>query len=255
MDFSWGEAFWNALVVVAIMGGAVLAGSFLAGQVANALERTGLDPMVRRLLARAVRPVLLIVGTVAAIQYLSIDVTPVTAMLGAATLAVGMSLQGTLSNVASGTMLLSLRPYREGDVVTAAGKTGTVVEQGYFRLTLRTPDGVVLSLPNTAVFGGSIDNLTQHGQRRAEVVFTLDFGADTEKALAVLTESLQGLEGVLETPAPAVALTDVGPRGPVVAMRAWAAGADLGAVKARMGHAGLKALRSASLPLAPPPMS
>jgi small conductance mechanosensitive channel len=251
---SWGDALELIVIVAAIVGISALVGSWLSGWVASGLERTGLDPMVRRLVARAVRPLLLLIGIVAAVQYLAIDLTPVTAMLGAATLAVGLALQGSLSNVATGALLLTLRPYREGDVVQVAGKTGTVVEQGYFRMTVRTADGILVSLPNNVVFAGAIDNYTHLGQRRIDLQLTFPFDADTRKVVGVLQQVLADHEAVLDEPAPQVAITDLSPRGPVVTARAWVAADQLGAVRSELSHEALKALAKAKLHVAPAPV-
>lgn len=254
MSTTWPELFQIVLVVVIIVGVSALLGSWLSGAVAGALERTGLDPMVRRLLAKAVRPILILVGVIAAVQYLSIDLTPVTAMLGAATLAIGLALQGSLSNVATGAMLLTLRPYREGDVVNVSGKTGTVVEQGYFRLRVRTPDGILVSLPNNLVFAGAIDNYTHFGQRRIDITLTLPFDANTRKAITVLQGVLEAHEGVVSEPAPLALLTEMSPRGPVLAMRGWVAASDLADVRSELCHEALTALGKAKITVAPPPM-
>jgi len=255
MSVEWMSVAWKVVVAAAILGISAVLGSWLAGMADRVLDRSGLDPMVRRLLAKAVRPLVLVVGFVAAVQYLQVDLTPITAMLGASTLAVGMALQGSLSNVASGALLLTLRPYREGDFVSLGGKAGTVVEQSYFRVLLRGVDGVLVSLPNNSVFNGPIENFTLLGQRRVGIDITLDLAADTGKAIEVLTEVLAAHEAILEEPGPQVLITALTPRGPTVTVRGWVTGAVLFDVQSELIQASLAALAKAKVAVAPAPVA
>ena len=244
---------WKVLVAAAILGIAAVVGSWLGGLVGRLLERTGLDPMIRTLLAKAVRPLVLVVGAIAAVQYLEVDLTPVTAMLGASTLAIGMALQGSLSNVASGALLITLRPYRVGDFVSLGGSQGTIEEQSYFRVLLRGPDGVLVSLPNNTVFNGPIENYTQLGQRRVALDFTLAPGTDLAKASEVLRGVLEAHEDILADPVPDVHVTALTPRGPVVTIRGWVPGAELLSTRSELIQSSLAALKKARLKVAPPP--
>ena len=255
MELDLLQTLWRIAVAAAILGIAAVVGSWLAGLANRLLERTGLDPMVRRLLARSVRPLAVVIGAIAAVQYLDVDLTPVTAMLGASTLAIGMALQGSLSNVASGAMLLTLRPYRVGDFVSLAGHSGTVEEQSYFRVLLRNPDGVLVSLTNNNVFNGSIENYTLLGKRRIAIDITLDPSTDPAKAIRALHAVLVAHEDILDDPAPDVIVSSLTPRGPVVTVRGWVPGSELVSTRSELIQACLAELKKKRLKVAPPPVA
>jgi small conductance mechanosensitive channel len=245
---------WQIAVAVGILVISVVIGSWLEALATAALARSTVDPMVRRLLSRLVRPLVVLVGAIAAVQYLNIDLTPITAMLGAATLAVGLALQSSLSNVASGALLLTLRPFKAGDLVDVGGSLGTVTDQTFFHVVLDAPDGRVLTLPNNAVFSSVIENFTRSGSRRIELSVTLSFDADVVSALSLLHAMAASHEGVLAEPPPAAITADLSARGPVVTLRAWCAHDRFVAVKSALAVSALQALRDASIPIAPPPL-
>ncbi len=244
------EALAQLVIALAVLGGSWIVGSWLASFVSSALERTGLDLRARRLTVRLVQPLIVVVGVVAAFDTLEIDLTPVTAMLGAATLAVGVALQGTLSNVASGAMLWTLRPYTEGDFVSAAGHSGTVVDQGAFAVLIERPDGVLVTVPNNAAFAGPIQNFSRKGRRRAEVSVLLDPRADIDRARSVLTALLDADERLLPEPAPPALVLALEDRGVRLTMRAWADAARVGDVTDDLSTRALEALKQADVAFA-----
>jgi small conductance mechanosensitive channel len=173
-----------------------------------------------------VRYVVIAVGLIAVLQQVGVQATSVLAVLGAASLAVGLALQGTLSNVAAGVMILLLRPYRTGDRVELNGKQGRVSGLDLFNTKLAGYDGLTLYLPNGKVFGDMIINISQSGRRRIELTFGVDYQDDLDLALATLLELAKAEPRVLVDPAPWAKVTATGDSSVQVMLRCWAAPED-----------------------------
>lgn len=149
-----------------------------------------------------VKYLIIAIGLVAVLQQLGVQATSVIAVLGAASLAIGLALQGTLGNVAAGVMILLLRPYRIGDKVELNGRQGIVAGMDLFNTRLLDYDGMTLYLPNGKVFGDMIVNITQAGRRRIDVTFGIDYEDDVDVALDLLTEIAKADKRVMAEPAP-----------------------------------------------------
>ncbi|MEK9942780.1 MAG: mechanosensitive ion channel domain-containing protein, partial [Gammaproteobacteria bacterium] len=128
---------------------------------------------------------------VAVLARLGIQTTSIIAVLGAAGLAIGLALQGTLQNIAAGIMLLILRPFKVGDYIDAGGTAGTVDEIGLFTTDMTTFDGIYLSVPNSALWNTSILNYTRLPTRRLDIPVGIAYEDDVEKAMALLLEKLR----------------------------------------------------------------
>lgn len=178
------------------------------------------------------RYLVIVVGLIAVLQQLGVQTTSILAVLGAASLAVGLALQGTLSNVAAGVMLLLFRPYRVGDTVEIGGRTGTVKTLDLFVTELATPDNLKVVLPNGKVFGDVIVNTSYHSRRRVDAVFRVDTKRDMAALLAGLKARAEANPLVLKDPAPAVEVTGMSEAYVEGVVRAWVETADFGAVKA-----------------------
>ncbi len=197
-------SLWHvAGALLLILAGGVV-GTWAASVTGLLLERTKLDPGVRNLLTRVVRPIVIVLAVIAALDLLAIDLTALAVMLGAATLAVGLALQPTLSHAVSGGVLLTLRPYREGELVTCAGLDGRVVEQGALAVILERPDGTLATIPNGVAFSGPILNHVRLGRRRVELLVTVPAGADLTSLRTEVEQALARDARVLPTPEPAV---------------------------------------------------
>jgi small conductance mechanosensitive channel len=239
-----------ALAVVAV-------GWLVGGQVANvartSMEGTAIDPRVRHGLSRAVRPIVLGVAIVAALEYLDIDLSTVAAMAGAVTLAIGFGLQPAISNLASGALLLTLRPYRDGDHVECAnGERGRVLDQGPFAITLERSDGVVVTVPNNSTFQHPVRNHTRMGRRRVDVALLLDPDTELEHARRVVVEHLRADGGVLPDPGPTFSVEAVEAGGLRVVARAWVKPEHHEETASRLTESVLNALRISGVALARP---
>jgi small conductance mechanosensitive channel len=213
---------WTSLQLLVVDGGIKLvvgciilvAGWTLATWAKRGLEsglaRLPIDPTLKPLIASLARYGILILTLLLVVQQFGVQTTSLIAVLGAAGLAIGLALQGTLSNVASGVMLLVLRPYRVGQFVEiAGGKQGTVREIGLFTNLLVTRDGVYVSIPNSEIFGATIINFSRERMRRVTFLVPVDRANDLAKAQTVIVETLAGLDGVMSEPAPTAIVSEI----------------------------------------------
>ena len=165
---TWGLRVMGALAVIIV--GRMVAGS-LRKALGRLIERTETDTTLGKFLCSLVYYLVLIVAGVAALSMIGIQMASVLTILATAGLAVGLALQGTLSNVAAGVMLLIFRPFKVGDVVDAGGgPMGKVESIGLFSTTMNTPDNVHIVVPNSSIYGGTIHNYSHHPIRRVDLV-------------------------------------------------------------------------------------
>jgi small conductance mechanosensitive channel len=191
-----------------------------------------IDDTLRPLIVNGVRYVILAVTLVAVLGQFGIQTTSLIALLGAAGLAIGLALQGTLSNVASGVMLLGLRSFRAHDSVRIGDIDGTVREIGAFRTVLVSGDGSIISIPNSTAFSSVIINFSRETARRTDFNVDIDHGSDIEAARRALMALLEADERILKTPAPAVTVTSVQGLATTLQVMGWARNADYGAARA-----------------------
>ena len=192
------------------------------------------DPTLRIFAASVARNAVFIIGGIAVLQQLGVKTTSIIAAVGAASLAIGLAMQGALSNVAAGGMILLFRPYRVGDIIESAGKTGQVRALDLFVTELATLDNLKIVIPNGKVFADVIVNHSFHPKRRADVIFRVPLTADVPATMTRLRERLRRNPLVLDEPPPLIEVTGMSEAFVEVAVRPWAASADYGPVKADM---------------------
>jgi small conductance mechanosensitive channel len=180
-----------------------------------------LDATLRPLIASAVRYAIVILTIIAVLQRFGVETTSLIALLGAAGLALGLAIQGTLSNVAAGVMLIFLRPFRRGEKIEANKCAGVVRELGLFRTIIATDDGVFISIPNAAVFAGTIINYHRETLRRTNFIVPLDPTQDLEKVQAVVLDVLSAHPKVLKVPAPEAPIDSFNENAMNLAVQAW----------------------------------
>ncbi len=166
------------------------------------LEKAKVEPILIKFLGNIVYTVLLIFVILAAVNQLGVQTTSLIALLGAAGLAVGLALQGSLANFAAGVLLIIFRPYRVGDYIEGAGVAGTVDEVQIFTTILNTPDNRRVVVPNGQMMSGTITNYSSHPTRRVDLVASVSYDDDSDKVRAVLQEIVASDERVLPEPAP-----------------------------------------------------
>lgn len=168
-----------------------------------------LDVAVSRFLGQIVRYVVLAATIIAALDRMGIETTSVLAIFASAGLAVGLALQGSLSNFASGVMVLFFKPFRIGDVISAGGETGGVVDIGLFAVTLVTPDNRKIIIGNSAITGGNITNYTTLGTRRSTVEVGVAYGSDIKQVVSILKAAALRSDKVLADPDVGVAFVEM----------------------------------------------
>ena len=204
----------------------LLASLFVAGRLARAVERAAatanVDATLARFAGKLSRWAVMVLAIVMALGTFGITTTSFAAVLGAAGLAVGLAMQGTLSHFASGVMLLIFRPFKVGDSVDVGGTRGKVFEIDLFFTILDTPDNRRFILPNGKVFGSVVENVTFHPTRRADVSVGTDYGADLDEVRAILEAAAAAVAGQVDDKPPQVVLTGLGASSIDWEVRVWA---------------------------------
>ncbi|HEV2366094.1 MAG TPA: mechanosensitive ion channel family protein [Caulobacteraceae bacterium] len=179
------------------------------------------DAILQSFVGSLARYGVMIIGIIAVLQQLGVRTTSVIAVLGAASLAIGLALQGGLSNVAAGVMILLLRPYRVGDRVEIAGKVGRVRGLDLFMTRLTDLDNLYVFIPNSKAFGDTIVNYTMPPSRRIQMDFKIDFEDDVDLALEALLKTARADGRIVDDPAPWAKVTKLGDSAITVSLRAW----------------------------------
>jgi len=215
---TWGLRVVGALVLLVF--GVVFA-KVVRGSLRRALQRSPLDPTLVPFLSGIVYYLVLAFVLIAVLGLFGIETTSIIAVLGAAGLAVGLALQGTLANFAAGVMLLVFRPFRVGDYVDAGGVAGSVESIGVFATTLNTPDNVKIIVPNSAVSGSTIKNYAANETRRIDMVMGISYGDDIGKAISTIQAILSADARVLKDPAPVIAVAELADSSVNLVVRPW----------------------------------
>lgn len=185
-----------------------------------------MDATLGNFLASMVRWVVLLVVLVMVLGIFGIQATSLVAILGAASLAIGLALQGTLSDVASGFMLILFRPYKLGDYVDIGGTAGTVKDLNLFVTELVTPDNVQIIVPNGQAWGAIISNYSAHKTRRVDLVFGIDYSDSADAALDIILQAARADARVLSEPEPWARVTNLGDSSVDITTRVWCDAAD-----------------------------
>lgn len=232
----------------------LLLARFVSRGAARLMHRSGrIEPTVTPVVRAVIRYAISIVAIVAALAQLGVQTASVLAVLGAAGLAVGLALQGTLTNIAAGLMLLWLRPFRVGDAIETINVAGTVEEIGLFASRLRGPDGVFKFVPNSELWARTISNYSRNPNRLVSVDFTIRYDSDLARARSVLTDVAVEHPKVLRIPQVEVVPSQVTATDPVVQLQAWVRTGDHAAVRWDLMEKGRRALDFAGLTVAATP--
>ncbi len=242
------------------IGGVILVVTLWASRWLSTLARAAVGRMTRHVppdatlqtfIGSAVRYVVIIVGLVAVLQQLGVKTTSILAVLGAASLAVGLALQGALSNVAAGVMILALRPYRVGDVIETTNRTGTVRALDLFTTELTTADNLKVVIPNSKVFGDVIVNKSFHERRRVDAVFRIPITVDLADYVTALKTRAAADPRIMGDAAPVVEITSMAEAWVEGVVRVWTMPHDHPAVMADLLLAA-RMLAAGQTPLPPP---
>ncbi len=227
---------WAIVILIATL----IVGKIIAGVVTRSSNRARVDETLSRFFGKLVYYLVLIIGVMFALGKFGIEVTSFAAILAAAGFAVGMALSGTLSNFAAGTMLLVFRPFKVGQIINAAGVVGKVHEIELFTTTLDTPDNRRIIVPNAAIYGGTIENISFHAERRVDVGVGCDYTADLDTTRGVLDQAAASLAGMAvqgEDRGHQVVLGDLGDSSVNWTVRLWVKAEDYWAAKEALTRA------------------
>jgi small conductance mechanosensitive channel len=207
-------------IVILVVG--MLVAGWAQRAMLSALSRVrSLDTMLRSFFANIVKYVIIIVVVLAVLNRFGVQTASLIALIGAAGLAIGLAMQGTLSNVAAGVMLLIFRPFRIGHYIEAGGQAGTVHELGLFLTELNTPDNVRISVPNAAIWGSAIKNYSFNPTRRVDFVVGIAYEDEIGKAFAAIDAVIGGDARLHGDPAPMIAVSELADSSVNLVVRVW----------------------------------
>jgi small conductance mechanosensitive channel len=224
---------WGINIVMAIA--IYIIGKFIVGILVNVfgkvMVRSKYDDMLIDFVKAIINAIFMLFVIVASLDQLGVNTTSMVAILGAAGLAIGLSLQGSLQNFASGVMLLVFRPFKAGDFIDAGGEMGTVKTISIFTTMMTTPDNKQIIVPNGKIYGGNITNFSAHDTRRVDMIVGIGYDSDLKKAKKILNEMVAADDRILKEPAPTVAVAELADSSVNFVVRPWVASADFWAVK------------------------
>lgn len=209
------------LAIVTLVVGFIVIKSITKGS-KRLMERRKTDPTLRPFLLGMISILLKILLIISIMSMIGIEMTSFIAILGAAGLAVGLALQGTLQNFAGGVILLLFKPFKVGDFIESQGIMGTVSEIQIFNTILKTPDNRVIILPNSPLATNNLTNFTKEPNRRVDLAFGIGYDDDIDKAREVIEEVIKRNEKVLNEPAPPfIAVSELADSSVNFAVRIW----------------------------------
>jgi len=219
-----GNLAWAAIALLAFR----FAGRGLGNLLEKALDRAAdnSSEILRDFLVNALRKVVFFIGIIVALDALGVQSGPFLAAFGAVGFILGFALQGTLSNLAAGLMILFHRPYDIGHFVTASGVTGKVTSMNLASTTFLTGDNQVVIVPNGSIWGSVITNITGSETRRVDMTFSVDYGDDMEKAEELITEIVLQHPLVLKDPEPTIRVNELADSSVNIICRPWAKTSD-----------------------------
>lgn len=220
---SFGISLFIALSIL-IIGRQVV--KILIKVISTALERSNTEDTVRIFVTNLLNTLLMIVVFIAAINQLGIQTTSIIAVLGAAGLAIGLALQGSLSNFAAGILIVIYRPYKVGDYIQADNHLGTVDDIQIFSTVLKTPDNKMVIVPNGSIMNGSIVNFSNQDKRRVDIIASCGYEDDIDKVKSVLADILSKDDRILNEPKPRIAVSELADSSVNFIVRPWVKNSD-----------------------------
>ena len=237
MGFDWNEV-WQmvktqgvdlginiALAILIFYVGKVVVG-FIIRALGKVMQARDVDKTLETFLSNFLRMALMVVVIIAAISQIGIQTTSFIAIFGAAGLAVGLALQGSLSNFAAGVLIVLFRPYRVGDFVEAAGIAGSVEQVQILTTILKTPDNKQIIVPNSQIMDSVITNYSANDTRRVDMVFGVSYSDDLDKVHSVLKEMVEAEDRILDDPACTIAVSELADSSVNFVVRPWVKTAD-----------------------------
>jgi small conductance mechanosensitive channel len=228
--------FWlmNILFAIAIVLIGRIVVKWIVKLVRKLMVRSDIDPILINFVSSIVNAILLLFVFIAALDQLGVDTTSLVALIGAAGLAIGLSLQGSLQNFAAGVMLIVFRPFKIGDFVDAGGQAGVIEQISIFSTTMKSGDNKEIIVPNGQIYSGAITNFSAKETRRIDLVFGIGYDDDMLKAKEIMERILLSHELVLAEPAPAVAVAELADSSVNFNVRPWVKSGDYWGVRSEI---------------------
>ena len=211
-------------ILIFVIGRIVV--KMVTGVLRKIMKKANVDEILINFLASIAGGVMMLFVIIASLDKLGVPTGSAVALVGAAGLAIGFAMQDSLSNFASGVMLIIFRPFKNGDFVEAGGATGVVEKIQIFSTIMKTGDNREIIVPNGAIFGGVITNYSARDTRRVDMVFGIGYDDDLLKAKQILKDIIAADDRILQDPAPAVAINDLGDSCVNFKVRPWVKAAD-----------------------------
>ena len=223
----WGALYGTKIIaaIAILVIGRIVVG-LLTRLLRRVMTKASVDETLTRFVASLTRIALMVIVIIAALSALGVQTTSFVAIIGAAGLAIGFALQGSLANFAAGVMLIVFRPFKAGDYVEAGGSAGVVESVSIFNTILNTPDNRKVIIPNGKVTGDNIVNYSAKEMRRIDLVFGIGYGDDIKLAKDTLNQIVSQDERILKDPAPTVAVSELGDSSVNFVVRPWVKTAD-----------------------------
>lgn len=213
---------WNLVRFIVILLVSYFGASILANFVRRGASRVkGVSQLLINFLSSFTKQLAMVVGFIVGLAALEIDITPLIAAVGAAGFVVAFALQGTLSNFASGLLILAYRPFDVGDVIEAGGVSGTVDSVSLFSTHIRTFDNKLMIVPNNDIWGGTITNATASTTRRVDLVFGIGYADDINQAKNILAKTVENHPLILKDPAVNIRVNELGDSSVNLICRPW----------------------------------
>lgn len=192
-----------------------------------------LEGTLKSFLGNCAKYVILALALIMVLQQFGVQTASLLAVLATAGLAIGLALQGTLSNVAAGVMLLILRPFNVGDFISSANIKGTVITLGLFATELSTPDNTYVFVPNSKLWNADIENFTRNPQRRQDIVFGISYKDDINKAFKTIEKAIKDEARIIKETGkePQIMVTNLGDSAVNITLRIWSTTPDFWALK------------------------
>jgi len=216
----------NIAIAAAILFGGIWLAKQIKKYVVLMMERRNVDALLASFSSNIVYVALVAFVVIAALSQLGIQTTSFVAIIGAAGLAVGLALQGSLANFASGVMIIAFRPFKVGDFIEAGGVAGVVEGIQIFSTQMRTGDNKAIIIPNAGITGGNITNYSAKDTRRVDMVFGIGYDDDIKKAKDVLMELINDDDRILKDPEAVVAVSELADSSVNFVVRPWVKSAD-----------------------------
>lgn len=219
----------NVLGAILTLVAGYLVADWLSRAISRAMHKAGkIDPVFHQLPGKIARVAVLVFTLIAVLNRFGVETTSLIALLGAAGLAIGLALQGTLSNVAAGVMILSFRPFKIGDAVKLEGQVYVIDNVGFFICKGHLPDGPVVFIPNSKIWGQTIVNLSVTDQdiRRIDESYSISHDDNIDGVLAILNRIALDEPRILNTPAPLIRVNSLEDKSVTILFRVWTSRSD-----------------------------